>query len=182
MVLDLERLAETIDNLGAHGLRQSIKLLANVTLRSREALELLRVDEVREARQLLHEALQVEATLVDELDILVADGFLGRQLRERNTRPARLQFFAQLVELVVAAITFPLALIVHTLALVHNMAAAVLRVRAREALLIDSLDEIVLLVEHIGINVFFLSSGTFFLGSFRGFHFLDLFVLISHDC
>ena len=62
------------------------------------------------------------------------------------------------------------------------MAAAVLRVRAREALLIDSLDELVLLVENVGVNVFFFGGITFNMGSFRGLHFLDLFVLISHCC
>lgn len=59
------------------------------------------------------------------------------------------------------------------------MTAAILRMRACEALLVDSLHEVILLVEHVGVNII-IFGGSFLLLGFGGLLFFDLFFLI-HD-
>lgn len=156
MVLDLESSTHTLNDVRDERLAQSVKSTIDVTIRPREGHELRRVDDVAESRHFLQEPLEVEAALVNELKILVAesffDGVLRRQEREWDTRPPELQFLAEFEKLVVASIALPHALGVATLAFVDNMPTAVLRMRAGETLLIRSLNKLVALVENVGID------------------------------
>ena len=91
-------------------------------------LELLSVDDEGVLRELAHESLQVEATLLQEDDVLVAHSLLGRAEGKDDTGPSLLEAIVQEIELVVSTLAFPLTLRVLTADNIDDMTMEVLGV------------------------------------------------------
>jgi hypothetical protein len=87
MLLDFECRSHPVDGLGQERLWDCVNSLVNLNLRSRKGLELSGVKQKWESGHFFKEALQVESSLIDELQALRSHHLLGRQLRNRDTRP-----------------------------------------------------------------------------------------------
>ena len=113
-----------------HELREG--LLNVEALWAAKELELFRVDDEVVLAELAEEALQVEATLLQEDDVLVAHGLLGRALRQNDARPPLDQSVIQGVELVVATLALPLTLKIASPDHIDDVTMEVLRISHRE--------------------------------------------------
>jgi len=72
--------------------------------------------------------LQVEAALLNEDHVLVANGFLGWYLRYGDTRPPLLYGFVKDEEFIVAAESLPIAEVVIPTAVVNNVPTLISRI------------------------------------------------------
>lgn len=157
MILDFKGLSELVHDLLRRLLRGLAEQLVDVSSGSGENLEFDSVDHEGKLRHFLQEPLQVEPSLVDELDVFVADGLLGRQQRDWDAWPFGLESLVKLEEFVESSLAFPDARGVRALAGVSDVTILVLRVDALELLLDGLLHQLVVLVEHVGVDHGFLS-------------------------
>ena len=99
---------------------------------SAEKLELFGVDDEFILGQFANESLQIETTLLQEDNVLIAHSLLWRDLGEDNSGPALYESISQKIELVVASLTLPFALSVFTLDDIDDVTVEILRVSDRE--------------------------------------------------
>jgi len=100
---------------------KSLKRFLDITRRSREDQELLGVDQEFELCHLSEESLKVEASLIDELKILVTISLLRWDLGNQGAAPSGSEGLVQAVELVVSSLTTPWTLLVHTSHFVYGV-------------------------------------------------------------
>ena len=101
-------------------------------MRARKKLEFFRVDDKVVLTELAEESLQVEAALLQEDDVLVAHGLLGRTLRQNDARPSLDQSVIQGIELVVATLALPFSLKIASSDHINDVTMEVLRISHRE--------------------------------------------------
>ncbi len=123
-LLDISDIVKRFNQFTSAGSNESIKHLLEVaSAGSREDLHLLGVDEIVVAGTLAEEPLEVEFTLIDKLDFLVADCLLWGQLWNQKSRESLLKPFVQSVEVIEAANAVPRSLLVNTLHMIDDVRA-----------------------------------------------------------
>ena len=93
---------------------------------SRENLEFLPVDDEVVLRELAKESFEVESTLLQEDDVLVAHGLLGWHLGQDDSGPALAEAILQQIKFIVSAFDFEFALLVAAFDNVNDVTVGVL--------------------------------------------------------
>ena len=128
--LDVEQSSILLNDVQSAGLWDCSEELFDVTGGSGENLELLGIEHVVKSCHFLEESLEVESSLVDELDVFAANSLLWRQQRNWDTWPSLDELLVKLKEVAVSALTLPNALLVRSFALVENVTTLVLGMSA----------------------------------------------------
>ena len=126
LVLNLESVSHVVHYDPREWFRNGFELFLDVSNRSRKDLELFRIDDKLESRDLLHEALQVKSSFVYELLILVTNRLLWWELWNRNSGPIHLQLFSKDIELIEPPHAGPSSFVVDSSALVDNVPIVIL--------------------------------------------------------
>lgn len=127
--VDFESRVQPFEQLARGHLDEALEASLDVeTLGSSEDLELFAVDDEVVLGEFPEEALQVEAPLLQEDDVLVAHSLLRRDLGQQDSRPALLEAVLEKVELIVAPFALELALHVLSFHHVNDVTMEVLRV------------------------------------------------------
>lgn len=103
-------------------------LLDAQSLGSGKKLELLRLNNEVEASTFPEEPLQVESTVLQELDVFRTNHFLLGHVGDGASGPSLEEGLVQVEEVAVAAFTFPRALLIDTFGLIDDASSIVLRV------------------------------------------------------
>ena len=155
MLFDFQSGSHPVDGLGNVGLGKPVDGFVDFNLRPRESREFSGINQKWESGHFLEESFQVESSLVDELESLGSQNLLRGKLGNGDTRPTLLDLLPKCKEIIISSFALPCSLIVGTSAFVHNVTSSVHRVSAGEFLLINCLNKIICLLEHLFIDFLF---------------------------